>query len=375
MNTENYDPLLDLLYAANNYIQAPTDENRKLFNQLFSFNRNLANLPTPTYKRIVGFNNQIQKLQQLVTTTSSKMIAIQGDSGFGKTALADNVVRHIPIQNFEELPKIRWITIKPRGSAVASRAIDAASNIIETQFYREIGKQLGIETIADIPSLQIEQILENTASNPSIFVIDNLQNPADVESLRELSLPLLERLRILYTSPTNAPTVANDSEQQHIIEPLDKDSTIELTYTEGGSFVSTIPDNELSDIYRLLGGYPLAIKLTAKQIEKLQSLDRVLKNLSVQENASPEQISSQVHEVVWEHLSEDERNVLETIAMYGVAGVHYSTLQFVLDDLPESMLNNALENLLNISAIYSDQEQDTIRYYTHELTSIYVDQL
>lgn len=375
MEFKDNDPLMDLLRASSNYLRNPTDENKQHFNRLFDFTRSFASLPDPTYTRMVGFGDQVQRLQkQLSDAADQKIISIQGFSGFGKTALADNVVRHISPENFENLPNVRWMTVKPRGSITASRSMGAASNIIDAQFYLEMGRQLGIQDVASVASLQVEQILENTAVNPAIFVIDNLQNPADVESLRKLMLPLLGQVRVLYTSPQSSST-SDASEVQHVIEPLDGSATIELMHVEGNDFLRQLPDNELYDVYQVLGGYPLAVKLTAKQIEKKQSLDQVMKNIAVPENASPEDVSDQVHEVVWANLNDVEQDVLETIAMYGVGGAHLSTLQMVLKELPEQSLAAVLTHLQEISAIYDDHDQNGIRYYTHEMTTVYVDKL
>lgn len=375
MEFQNNDPLIELLYSSHNFLSNPTPENERLFKQQFNHIRSLSTLPNPTYTRMIGFGNQEQTLQyQLADAASQKLVSIHGLSGFGKTALANHVVRSISPQGFQHLPVICWMTIRPRGSITASRATGAATNIIDAQFYLEMGQRLGIEGIAKVPALQIEQILEYTATKPIILVIDNLQNDADVKNLRRLMLPLLRHIRVLYTSPQKLPT-PDELEFQHVIEPMDANAAIELMRVEGKQFLNKLPDHELYDVYQLLGGYPLAIKLIAKQIEKLKSLDRVMKAIAIPQQSTPEEISDQVHEVIWRNLKDKERQVLEIIAISGVGGIHLTTLQKILKDLSTQMINGAIRHLQKISVIYSDHDQDGIRFYTHEMTTVYIDKI
>jgi hypothetical protein len=203
-----------------------------------------------------------------------------------------------------------------------------------------------------------------------LVVIDNLETMADYDVLlpelkrwqRPSKFLLTSRLRLL-----DELDVFSFSLQE-----LPSLAAIELMRLEAGrtNFMALLQasDEELLQIYNVVGGNPLAIKLVVGQ-SRFYSLPQVLQRFS-----SPQQqedLFQYIYLEAWESLSDAAKTVLLTLTEAGESGFNFEHLHAV-SGLPEEEVQQALEKLITLSLVDLGGSLMERRYRLHRLTEIFI---
>jgi hypothetical protein len=125
---------------------------------------------------------------------------------------------------------------------------------------------------------------------------------------------------------------------------------------------------DLSQIYKAIGGNPMAIKLVIGQA-RFYSLPQVLKRFA--QKQEQEDLFKYIYLDAWESLSDASKTVLLTLTEAGEGGFTFEHLHHV-SDLPEEDVQIALERLILLSLVDLGGTLMERRYRLHRLTEVFI---
>lgn len=337
-----------------------------------NFHLNLKNLDFIPNQHLFGVS-EVQKQLSLTLQQHDApwIVAIDGIGGIGKTSLAGAVARELlPIDRFVD---IVWISAKREEFLLSTgiRPVDRLALSVD-DLATTLLEQLNETSSFSHSSLEekVAHVTSVLKQNPYLIVIDNLETVADYEAL----LPLLRRLaqpsKFLLTSRHSLyayPDIFCFS-----LEELDRISTFALLRYEaevrGLSLLVNASEAQLTNIYNVAGGNPLALKLIIGQIHILP-LSHILENLKQAQGRKTEDLYTYIYWEAWQALDDFSRKVL--LVMPLAQGGTLAQLAMV-SELTMVELSQALEHLVTLSLVdtYGDIEQR--RYRIHRLTETFL---
>lgn len=336
--------------------------------------RMTARLELPTYSELVGIEESHRKLlEALLAEDAYFIIAIDGLGGLGKTALADRLTRDL-IQSVR-FDEIIWVTAKQTHLSARGRLqvdttrpamtfpvlLDALSIRFDLpEGFR--GSQLQKQRL-------VKRFLEQRAC---LVIIDNLETVADYKAL----LPELQQWqnpsKFLLTSRIRL--IDQPGIFSHSLQELAQTAVYQLIRQEaaktGFSALIQAGDNELKQIYNVVGGNPLAIKLVIGQL-RFHSLPRVLARLSESQNEQGAGLFDYIYQEAWDSLDDNSRLILLSLTQAGETGF---TFDHLLDITALSMLTieQSLEELILLSLVDLRGSLLERRYNLHRLTEMFL---
>lgn len=335
-------------------------------------------LERPTYLELIGVDDLLDGLTELFTSPEPPwIITLEGMGGLGKTSLADALSRRlIDRWHFDDFGWIsaRQTQFNPVGVIKQSeKPALTAEDLVD---------KLAAQLITDIPNvteLSHQKILTalqaRLKQQRHCIVIDNLETLTDVETLipflRELSNPS----KILLTSREN---LHHELGIYHFPVPeLNETNTLRLIKYEAQLHNATqlinAADGELMQIYKAVGGNPLAIRLVVGQTH-IFALQDILNDLSAAQSNQAESLYTYIYRHVWDRLDELTRRIL--LAMPLVADDE-GTLEHIAEvsDVDLASVRNALNWLVTLNLV--DRKDDHVeRYFSiHNLTRTFLHQM
>jgi hypothetical protein len=129
-------------------------------------------------------------------------------------------------------------------------------------------------------------------------------------------------------------------------------------------------DADLEPLYATVGGNPLALLLTAGQIQ-LHGMEAVIADLRQARGAPVENLYTFIYRRAWDNLDNLGRHLLLTMALVNVRG---DTLDFITatSGLGEGAVHDALDRLLRLSLVQSSGDLHKRRYLIHSLTRTFL---
>lgn len=225
-------------------------------------------LPVPATS-LIGREHDIAQVTELLSSPDVRLVTITGPGGIGKTRLAIAVGRKLEIEF-------------PDGAAFVSlSAVDEADLVLP-----RVASALGASVEGNRPVLDV--IAEHVGDAPTLLVLDNLEQVADVAPVLDELMGRCRRVRILATSRA---TLRLRAEHEYPVGPLDVPPRADLSAEAVAScscvqlFVERARamrydfalDDEsaraVAEICRRLDGLPLAIELAAARTRLLSPSD------------------------------------------------------------------------------------------------------
>lgn len=334
-----------------------------------------ARLDLPTYTELVGMEETQSKIvNALLNQDEHFIVSIDGLGGLGKTALAHKTSSDfIHSRRFEE---IAWVTAKQTHLTSRGR-LQVETGRPALTFPMLLDK---LTTQFDLPEsvkgtkLQkqrfVKQFLQERAC---LIVIDNLETIADYQDLIPEIKNLQNPSKFLITSRFRL--IDHPGVFSYSLSELPRLSAYKLLRMEAertGFFdLANAQDNDLSKIYDLVGGNPMALKLIVGQL-RFHSLPRVLDRLAEsQHNDSGIGLFDYIYYEAWETLNDDSKLILLTLTQAGDGGF---TLQHIvsLTNLPEIKVESCIEELILISLVDQKGSLWERKYSLHRLTELFL---
>lgn len=328
-----------------------------------------THLPPPV--ELIGTKGPLKQLSDVLTTPEAPwVIAIDGLGGIGKTALANRLVRQSDLS--DRFHDMAWISAKQQ-TFLTSHGIEQTSAPALTA---EVLTDALLEQLhSDIPltqTLQQKQIALTQLLKPAPFliVIDNLETITDYQAL----LPSLQKLanpsKFLLTTRHSLRTYADVFCLS--LEELSQSDTLRFIRQEakikGVSMAAQAPKRDLTSIYNVVGGNPLALKLVVGQISVL-SLSEVLDNLKHAKGKKIEDLFTYIYWQAWEMLDEASQKTLLMMPLTQNGTIQQLT---ALTELERNVLNQALQQLAQLSLLQIGGTLKERRYTIHRLTETFI---
>jgi hypothetical protein len=347
--------------------------------------RAFSHLAPPSYHKLIGVDTFQARLQDaLLAERHHFMAAATGIGGIGKTALADQVVRHL-IQT-TRFTEIAWVTAKQTHlSAMGRLQVDSGRAALTLpMLWEELATQFGLEATAVTSQLQRQRTVQRYIRDcPCLVVIDNLETVTDYRTL----IPELQQwknpTKFLLTSRISLldrPDVFSVGLQE-----LPAVAAFELIRSEaeysGFQELAAVDDRALQQIYDAVGGNPLALKLIIGQL-RFYSLSRVLARFSAYSGGptaghtgghagGSEGLFDYIFSEIWETLSDSSKESLLGLTHAGASGFTLEHL-VTFTGIDEMIAAAALPELVMLSLVEVAGNLTERRYRLHRLTELFL---
>lgn len=328
-------------------------------------------LPPPDYHQLFGSSLLLEQLFHLLRQPDGpRIISIEGLGGIGKTAVARAVANQLAENS--QLESIAWISarhewLNDRGDL--QPISDPARSLADV--VDRLANQLGQ---SDLAGLAIEEKLARLqpilAAAPRLVVIDNLETVADIAPLLPALASLKEAARFVLTSRhtlSDYPFV-----HRLPVPPLSLEDSRALVESELARHGrdGQLDEPSMAHLHGIVGGVPLALKLTAAQLAHLPLQD-VLNSLQRANRQSSERLFTYIYHRTWQQLHETAKALLLSLLSISADGEGIDWLR-LMSGLPEDDFQFALKQLTAYSLLEVAGASDAPIYRLHRLTTTFL---
>lgn len=337
--------------------------------------RMIARLGLRSYADLVGVDEPRNLLLEALTDKEDHyIITLDGLGGIGKTALADQVTRDLTKLTFFD--EIAWVTAKHTHLSTLGRLQVESGRPALTfpMLIDELTNQFELPEHSTGSHLKRQQMVKRfLRERACLVVIDNLETVADYRNLlpelqtwqRPSKFLLTSRIRLL-----DEPNVFSLS-----LKELSTEAAFQLIRLEAGrtgfADLAAAKDEDLIQIFDVVGGNPLALKLIIGQL-RFHSLPHVLGRFSQSKDTETSVgIFDYIYREIWESLRDESKMTLLALTQAGETGFTLDHLVKVAG-LPEETIDHSLEELILLSLVDLTGSIFERRYRLHRLTEMYL---
>lgn len=334
-----------------------------------------SNLPLPEFDDtgFLGRKDERHAITELIYS-HTRVISLIGEGGIGKTALAIRCLYDVleSSENSENsrFDMIIWVTLKANRLTV-SGIIQLRDAIVSTLgLYQDIGKSLGVNSDISLEEL-LEEISLYMKEFKILLCIDNLET-IDKQHVRKFLAEIPHGSKVLITTRIGL----GEIEYRYKLDSLDSKSSIslirKLSILLNIDILKKRNSASLADLARRLHHNPLLIKWYVLGLGSGKRHEELLNKNSL----TYQDALKFCFQNLYDQLTSVELQIIKTIACLRNS-VSEVELRFILNDIKELEIAEALHNLHNSSMLKSDsqslKQDDGIRTYT--LTDIASDYL
>lgn len=335
--------------------------------------------PQTTLKRLALLPDQplfgVSQVQQrlrsaLEQNESPWLIALDGIGGIGKTSLAAALAREIiPTNRFCD---VGWVSAKREEfmpqiglESIQRPALDA--DTLTHLLLEQLDPNLSLARSAQEKKALLTHLLKK---QPYLIVIDNLETITDYQALLPFLRQLAQPSKFLLTSRYNLHAYADVFCLS--LKELDQTDSLALLRHEaeirGVTALVNASEAQLGDIYDVVGGNPLALKLVVGQL-CVFPLSHVIENLKQARGKTIDDLYIYIYWQAWHTLDENSQKVL--LVMPLAQGGTFDQLTRV-GEIKVDELNEALEYLVRLSLVEVGGNLEQRRYRIHRLTETFL---
>jgi transcriptional regulator with XRE-family HTH domain len=325
--------------------------------------------PLPTH-RLFGTAAAQSKLEGALHHPDDHwLLAIWGIGGIGKTSLANQLVRAVLATN--RFYDVAWLNAKQeefiprRGIRLIHRPGLQATTFID-RLLEHLDPTL---SLARSSQEKLALLTHWLKSRPYLIVIDNLETVADYQAL----LPTLRRL----ARPTKFLLTGREQIEDvytHHLGELSRSTTIAFLRYMGERqdlpALAQAPEPQLNEMYEVVGGNPLALKLIVGQLQSgLRGLTHVLSNLKQAQGKPIAELYTFIYWQAWHDLRETTRRLF--ILMPQIPNATAEDLARK-SKLSEEELAQAIDELTTRSLVEVRGDLEAPYYALHRLTETFL---
>ncbi|MBN1483657.1 MAG: hypothetical protein JXA37_02955 [Chloroflexia bacterium] len=334
--------------------------------------RVLDGLPPPTYSRLFGVGDKLERLKGFLRDERARwLVAVDGMGGIGKTALSRAAVEELVIEGRFEA--VAWITAQQRFFAWGRAHEVGGPALTYGALLEELAQALQLGSLAALVEEERERRLRAALRRrPTLIVVDNLETAADVQALvmgldrlaRPAKALLTTRHRISACEQVTSLTLAE----------LGRDDALAFIRCHAAErnvpVVLAASEANLERIAQVTGGNPLAIKLVLGQMLSLP-LDKVLADLAAARGTGTD-FYRFIFYYSWQRLSQPARELLLHMPLLDPRGATWQDLSAVSGVSLNGNFDPALLELVNASLFNVGCAQGEMWYSIHRLTEYFI---
>lgn len=327
-------------------------------------------LPPPDYAQLFGMAALQSELGDLLRSSAGpQFVSIEGLGGIGKTALARAVA--FDLAEGSDFDGIAWISarqswLSDRGTIEAMpEAVETATDVVN-----RLADQLGLAVAGLSTADKLARLAAFLRNAHYLVVVDNLESVNDVDSLLPALAPLADPTRFLFTSRqtmSSYPLVSRRSVPQLTL--ADSQKLVESELQRRGQSGELSAD-AMRQLYDLVGGLPLALKLVAAQMIRWP-LELLLEDMRQLRRRAPESLYTYIYRRTWLALGEPARELLLSLLDIAPDGENLAWLRLV-SALPADDFDDALNQLLAYSLLDVAGRSEAPYYRLHRLTTTFL---
>ena len=323
-------------------------------------------LPLPDFAHLVGAEPYLNRLSSLFDDDEGpRLVSLEGMGGIGKTALARAFVA-LP-QTVSRWGHILWVSARQYFFAEDGQitaTTESASTLDDVT--ARLLDLLGMGHVSSKPLHErLETIQAALNMDAYLIVVDNLETMEEYQQLIPALAQCAGKSRFLITSRQ---TLRQFPYVQSVpLFELDFHSACELVKAESlrRGYDRALPQDACAELYELIGGVPLAIKLVAAQLQ-LRTLEAILDGFR-QAKGSIDELYRYLYWETWQLLSDPARHLLLTFLPADPEGEDIVFLQ-MMSGQNEATFFKALREMDQLSLLETTGDVHTLRYRLHRLT-------
>lgn len=357
--------LSEILWALDNKAQQDSADRQR---------HRSRNIPPPSYTHLFGLDASFGRLRTALGGTEGPwIVCLEGLGGLGKTALAHRLA--VWAAGSPHFADVAWETAQQQQFTPWRGIVEGAAAGPALTFEAlldGIALQLGHSTLPRMPLAQKQAYLQDVLrEQPYLIVVDNLETAADHDALVPQLWELTNPTRFLLTSRCSL------GAHPHVLcltlDELSEADSLALIRYEGAergiSGVADADDVALHQVYTVIGGNPLAIKLVVGQIHSLP-FERVLCRLQGAIGKRYGDLYRFIYWQSWALLGDASRRVFLAMPTLAASGGYWENL-LAVSGLPEEELEQAVQELVGLSLLNVGGVEER-RYTIHRLTYTFI---
>jgi hypothetical protein len=239
-----------------------------------------------------------------------------------------------------------------------------------------IAWQLRLEAIlTSTAACRLEELMPLLATHPFLIVLDNMETEAEISSV----LPLLRAAsqarptRILVTSRASVQHLVSNAFVEPLTE-LQEFESLELLRHEARllnlTHVVDATDEALQQVYNVVGGNPLALKLAVGLLRHFD-LAQAVDTLSHARGWRADELYKFVYRTSWQILSHQAKTLLVAMRHISLSGANFARVSAV-SHLEGGSLLDAIQELADLSLLIISGPITARVYSVHRLTVNFV---
>ncbi|MEM7028898.1 MAG: NB-ARC domain-containing protein [Chloroflexota bacterium] len=297
-------------------------------------------------------------------------ISLEGLGGIGKTTLANALIREVALTH--SFKAVGWVSAKREFfSPLQGVQADDEAALDVHSLVDQLLHQLHPEPppVTD-PEAKLAALKERLKSGSFFIVIDNLETVADYEALLPVLRNLVNPSRILLTSRVSLSS--QDDVYTKTVPSLSKADTLDFLRYEAEirhrPMLAEASPDQLTRIYDVVGGNPLALKLVVGQLHMLP-LPQVLENLQSAQGKTVDALYTYIYWQAWHALDEISQQVLLVmpLAQDGDLKQLAAVTKLEMESLSEALQQLTYRNLIEVGGGLEET-----RYRIHRLTETFL---
>lgn len=330
-------------------------------------------LDLPPAVKLVGVKNYLSQLKNVISSPNAPwVVCIDGMGGIGKTSLANALVRQPALA--KQFAGVAWVSAKkqsyvPGGGIVQSTTEPVLSvEALVDNLLSQLDSTLSLTYSAPQKKAALTELLKQT---PYLIAVDNLETVDDYQALLPTLLKLTNPSKVLLTSRVSLRT--HTDVFTLTLDELDRPKAIQLikyeAKTRNQAIILTAPESYFDDIYEVIGGNPLALKLIVGQMSVL-ALDQVLDNLKQAQGKEMQELYNFLYWQAWHLLSLTSQQVFLAMPLTALGTIEQLS---AITRLNSYEVSQALQQLAELSLVQiRGDDLNERRYSVHSLTETFL---
>lgn len=297
----------------------------------------------------------------------ASLILIKSIGGNGKTSLVFEIAIRCTSSKleYENLPKFQsivWISGK-------ENLIDSNIQIFDT-----IAQSLGYkDMLKDTPEDKERQIMDILKSQAILVIVDNFETFNNKDQVSEFLLKIPSPSKCIVTTREICDKFDKAAIRGnciiHRIDGMSQDEARKLITNKARGIIEIDNISDFDNLIKKVEGNPMAICMALGYMRQrrltIDEVSVVLLNMS-------EDFMTDLFNLSWSLLDNDEQNLLMILSLFPNA----TDKPFLINisEIPNIMLQNKLNNLINLSLLNDSHKANTIYYHLHSLTKEFASQ-